>query len=158
VDLLYAVSHLAPTAIEVITPSQQRQAGEWHIPIPDDWVEADETPDQPITYTKEQSTFRVAIQEDAALNRNVDETQLADAVRQMAMGSGARKSAYVVSGTCPLGLYAAVEWRTHGHGTIRLWMLTNRKDVLTISLIGDDLTERDIRQITDCVMAIAPKP
>lgn len=157
VDLLYAVSHLAPTAIEVITPSPPRPTGEWHIPVPEGWVEADEAPDQPITYTRERSTFRVAVQEDAALDRNVDEAQLADAVRQLAMGCGARKSAYILNGTCPLGLYAAVEWRTLEHGTIRLWMLTNRKDVLTISLIGDDLTERDIRQITDCVMAIVPR-
>lgn len=158
VDLLNAVSHLRPTGIEIVSPRvKSKKAIGWEIPIPEGWEQAEEASDQPITYTKEESIFRVAIQEGAAMNRNMTETVLNDAIREMAVRSGARKTAHVLSGLCPLGLYSVVEWRTIEHGTIRLWMLTNHRDMITASLIGDDLAQRDIRQITDCVMAIAPK-
>ncbi|GEM_PF-5072381 len=157
-DLLYAVSHLAPAAIEIISPSSgTKQVLVWNITVPDGWEQAEEIAGQPITYVKEQSIFRVAIEEGAALNRNVTEVELTDAIRRMAMRSGARKNAHILSGICPLGLYGVVEWRALEHGTIRLWMLSNHRDIVTASLIGDDLTERDIRQITECVMAITPK-
>ena len=158
VDLLNAVSHLRPKGVEIVSPRSLPKKGTgWDIPVPDGWEEGEEVPEQPVTYTKEQSTFRVAIEEGAALNRNVTEVVLEGAIREMAIRSGARKTAHVLSGLCPLGLYAVVEWRTLEHGTIRLWMLTNHRDVVTVSLIGDDLSQRDIRQITDCIMAIAPK-
>jgi hypothetical protein len=157
-DLLYAVSHLAPTGIEIISPSfQPKKDMAWNITVPDGWEQAEEIPGQPITYTKEQSVFRVEIEEGAALSRNVTEAELTDAIRRMAVRSGARKTAHVISGICPIGLYAVIEWRTLEHGTIRLWMLSNHRDLITASLIGDDLAQRDIRQITDSVMAIAPK-
>lgn len=157
-DLLNAVAHLRPTGIEIVSPKSLPKKGVgWDIPVPSDWEESEVAPDQPMTYTKEQSTFRVAIQEGAAVNRNMTEAMLEDEIREMAVRSGARKTAHVLAGLCPLGLYAVVEWRALEHGTIRLWMMTNHRDIITASLIGDDLSQRDIRQIADCVMAIAPK-
>jgi hypothetical protein len=158
VDLLYAVSHLAPTAIDIMSPAAApRKPLAWDITVPDGWERTEQTPDVPITYTRDQSVLRISIEEAAALNRTMTEAVLANDIRQIAARFGARKTAHVNGGMCPLGMYAVIEWRTLEHGTIRLWMLTNQRDIITASLIGDDLTERDVRQITDCVMAIVPK-
>ena len=86
VDLLYAVSHLAPTAMEVISPvSRPNRIVAWDIVVPEGWEKLDEAPGEPSTYVKEHSTFRVAVQEGAALNRNMNENELAGAIRQLAM-------------------------------------------------------------------------
>lgn len=156
-DLLHAASHLKPSSMEVRTPSQQAGPAGWHVTAPEGWELAEQVPGQPYTYMKDGSLFRIAIEEDGAKGLDVNEAELSDSVRKMAYGGGARKAVHIVTGRCPLGIYAYTEWRHRDHGTIRLWMLTNYKDMVTVSLIGDTLSQRDFRLITDCVRAIVPR-